>query len=61
MLKILPILGKKLILRCGLLYRIIFKLEYLGEFRVEFETYLGYESVEEVDSISDKNKRLNIL
>jgi hypothetical protein len=45
MLEILPSLAKKLILRYGPLRRMIFKLEYLGKFEVEFETAFGYESV----------------
>jgi hypothetical protein len=43
MLEILLAL-KKLILCCGLLGRMRFKLEYLCEFKVEFKTALGYET-----------------
>jgi hypothetical protein len=43
MLEILLAL-KKLILLCRPLRTIGFKFEYLGEFKVEFKTALGYET-----------------
>jgi hypothetical protein len=42
MLEILPRLGKKMILRCRALHRIVFEYEYLGKFEIEFEMVLGY-------------------